>query len=63
MLLTLVGPSQYSGVDTGSAHLCDSVALLARWLASNVVGWDDIRVLMVSQLIALDKCPGSASLV
>ena len=41
-----------------SAKLRDAVAELARHLANSIVEWSDIRALMSSRLIALDKCPG-----
>lgn len=41
-----------------SGSLCDSMAELARHFSSSVVEWMDIHALMVSYLIALDKCPG-----
>ena len=40
------------------AKLRDAVAELARHLAYSIVEWSDIRALMSSRLIALDKCPG-----
>ena len=41
-----------------SAKLRDAIAELARHLANSIVEWSDIRALMSSRLIALDKCPG-----
>ena len=41
-----------------SALLRDAVAMLARRLANGIVDWESICTLMVSRLIALDKCPG-----
>ena len=43
---------------THSAKLRDAVAELARRLSNKIVDWKDIRALMSSRLIALDKCPG-----
>jgi len=41
-----------------SARLRDSIAALCRCLCNSVVPWDDIRALVASRLIALNKCPG-----
>ena len=41
-----------------STHLHDSVAGLCCHLCNSIVPWDSIRALVVSHLIALDKCPG-----
>ena len=38
--------------------LRDALAELARRLANTTVEWNDVRVLMASHLLALDKCPG-----
>ncbi|KAL5477586.1 hypothetical protein EMCRGX_G024400 [Ephydatia muelleri] len=43
---------------THSAKLRDTVAVLARCLSNTIVDWKDIRALMSSCLIALDKSPG-----
>ena len=43
---------------THSAKLRDAVAELARRLSNTIVDWKDIRALMSSHLIALDKSPG-----
>ena len=36
----------------------DAVAGLTRYVANNIISWLDIRALMSSRLIALDKNPG-----
>ena len=41
-----------------SAHLHDSIAALYRRICNLIVPWDDIRALVASCLIALNKCPG-----
>ena len=41
-----------------SAHLRDSDAALCRHICNSTVPWDDIRALVASRLIALNKCPG-----
>ena len=41
-----------------SSTLRDAVAELVRYLANGIVEWAQIRALMSSRLIALDKCPG-----
>ena len=41
-----------------SAKLCDALAELARRLAISIVEWSDIKALISSHLVALDKCPG-----
>ena len=41
-----------------SEHLRDSVAAVAHRLYNIIMSWDDVRALLSSQLIALDKCPG-----
>lgn len=43
---------------SSSAHLCEAVAALCRLLCNSSVLWNDIRVLLSSYLIALEKCPG-----
>ena len=40
-----------------SARLHDSVAALCRHICNSIVPWDDIRALVASRLIALNKCP------
>ena len=40
------------------AKLCDAMAVLARCLDNTIVEWSDIKALMCSRLVALDKCPG-----
>ncbi|KAL5491070.1 hypothetical protein EMCRGX_G016288 [Ephydatia muelleri] len=46
-----------------SARLRDSLAELARRLASSIVEWSDIKALMSSHLESLDKCPGVRPIV
>ena len=41
-----------------SERLRDATAELARRLANTLVEWNDIRALMPSRLLAIDKCPG-----
>ena len=41
-----------------SASLCDTIAALCRRLCNTITPWEDVRVLVASRLIALDKCPG-----
>lgn len=41
-----------------SVQLCDSVAAICRRLCNSLTPWDNIRALVASRLIALDKCPG-----
>ena len=41
-----------------SGHLRETIAGFCRNLCNSVVPWDDIRALLASRLIALDKCPG-----
>jgi len=41
-----------------SARLRDSVATLCCRICNSIVPWDDIRALVASCLIALNKCPG-----
>ena len=39
-------------------YVPDAVAMLARHLANRIIDWENMRALMASHLIALDKCPG-----
>ena len=41
-----------------SERLRDAIAELARPLANTIIEWNDIRALMASCLLALNKCPG-----
>ena len=41
-----------------SALLRDTVAAACRKLCNTIIPWEDIRALVASRLIALDKCPG-----
>jgi len=43
---------------TSSAHLHDSVEGLCHHLYNSIVPWGDIRALVASRLITLNKCPG-----
>ena len=43
---------------SSSGRLHEAVAALSRLLCNSIVPWDNIRALIVSHLIALDKCPG-----
>ena len=43
---------------SSSAHLCEAVAALCQLLCNSIVPLDDIRALLASRVIALDKCPG-----
>jgi len=43
---------------SSSAHLHDSVAASYHHLCNSIVPRDDVRALMASHLIALNKCPG-----
>ena len=43
---------------SSSDHLRVAVAALCRLLCNSTAPWDDIRALLASRLIALDKCPG-----
>ena len=45
-----------------SACLRDAVAMLAHHLTNGIVEWESICALMVSRLIALDKCSGVRSI-
>lgn len=42
-----------------SAALLEAVALMARQIANTVVPWSEVRCLLASRLIALNKCPCS----
>ena len=43
---------------TQCIKLRDALAELARCLANSIVEWSDIKALMSSCLVSLDKCPG-----
>jgi len=47
---------------SSSAHLRDSVAALFCHLCNSIVPWDDVRALMASHLITLNKYPGIRSI-
>jgi len=44
------------GSSSGKLH--EVVAALCQLLCNSIVPWDNIRALLASCLIALDKCPG-----
>ena len=41
-----------------SGHLREIIAGFCRSLCNSIIPWDNIRALLASCLIALDKCPG-----
>ena len=43
---------------SSSKKLRDAVAELTRRLANSIVKWNDVRALLASHFIGLDKCPG-----
>ena len=65
--LRIEGDAGPSGVDangwrrlckSASSELCNSLALLARRFCTTYVDSQGLALLLVSRLIALDKCPG-----
>ena len=43
---------------SASGHLRETIAGFCRSLCNSIIPWDNIRALLASRLIALDKCPG-----
>ncbi len=58
MVVTQGGAGCVVEIWAHSMRLRESVACLCRRLANSIVPWVNVRALMSSRLIVLDKCPG-----
>ena len=52
-----IGKTISFSLEAQSAKLHDAMAELAKRLANTIVEWSDIKALMPSHKVTLDKCP------